>query len=189
MARYFAFALLILAAAVCPAQRSMTGATSRLMLVMSPDVKKEIKVTKAQDKQIQEAMKVLQQEMQAGTRPIDLSDPMGSMDVDLTPILDDAQRARLEELYLQANTGYALSDPKVAAALELTDDQKQKVKTSKTEAAKQLLTLLSEARSASAMKAAKKKQEELGVAMLDVLTAEQRAKFEALKGKEFKFKG
>jgi hypothetical protein len=38
------------------------------------------------------------------------------------------------------------------------------------------------------MKAIKKKHVELGGAMLEILNAEQRAKFDAQKGKEFKFK-
>ncbi len=188
MARIIAPAFLLLLAAVCPAQRSMTGATSRLMLVMTPDVKKEIKVTKDQDKKIQEAIKAMQAEVQAGTRPMDLSDPMGSFDLDFTPILDDAQRMRLEELFIQANSGYALIDPKVAVALGLTNEQKQSVKTAKTEALTELMKLMGEMRSASAMKALKKRHEEIGVKMLDILTADQKTKLETLKGKPFKFK-
>ena len=189
MARIIAPALLLLAAAICPAQRSMIGATSRLMLTMSPDVKKELKVTKDQDKKIQEAMKVMQAELQSGSRQIDLSDPMGSMDLDLTPILDPAQRTRLEELYLQANSGYALADPKVAAALALTDEQKEKAATAKSEATTELMKLMGEMRSNSAVKALKKRQLELGDKMLEILTAEQKTKLETLKGKPFKFKG
>ncbi len=188
MARLFGPAILLLLAAVCPAQRSMIGATSRLMLAMSPDIKKELKVTKDQDKKIQEALKVMQAELQAGSRQIDLSDPMGSMDIDLTPILDAAQCTRLEELYLQANSGYALTDPKVAAALALTDEQKDKTATAKAEATTELMNLMADMRSNSAVKALKKRQVELGEKMLEILTAEQRAKLETLKGKPFKFK-
>ncbi len=188
MARFIAPALLLLVAAACPAQRSMTGATSRLMISMMPDAKKELKVTKDQDKKIQEAVKTAQKEIEAGTRQIDLSDPMGSMDIDFEPIFTEPQRSRLEELFIQANSGYALTDPKVAAALALTDEQREKAATAKSDATLELIKLMGEMRTASAMKAMKKRHIELGDKMLEILTADQKTKLETLKGKPFKFK-
>ena len=181
--------LLVLAtAAFATAQRSPTGTTNRLMLTMMPDVKKELKISKDQDKKIQEAVKTMQEQAEAGQIRIDFTDPMASMDVDFTTILDDAQKARLEELFVQYNGGFALADPKVVTALGLSEDVVAQVKSIKGAASRELLQVMSQARSTSAVKAADKKREEFSLQMLALLTDEQKAKFETMKGKAFKFK-
>ncbi len=158
------------------------------MLVMSPEFKKELKVTKEQDKKIQEALKNMQQEVASGSVSIDFSDPMGSMDLDFDPILTETQAARLNEIFIQANGGFALNDPKVAASLDLAAEQQENVKTINSEAVLELMTMMGEVRSKSDVKALKIKHEEFSDKMLAILTAEQRWKLESLKGKAFKFK-
>jgi hypothetical protein len=179
---------IVFLAAVCLAQRSPTGTTSRTMLAMMPDVKKELKVTKGQDKQIIAAMKEMEQRAQNGQLSLDLSDPMASFDVDMGPILDDAQEQRLEGLYAQYNGGFALADAKFVSALAINEETLAKVKAIKSTAARELPQMLMNARSASAAKEADKKREEFSIQMLALLSDEQKAKFEAMKGKPFKFK-
>ncbi len=178
----------MIVAAVCMAQRSPTGTTNRTMLAMMPDVKKELKVTKDQDKNIQAAMKEMQEKAQSGQIRIDLSDPMASFDIDMGPILDDAQKVRLEELYAQYNGGFALADPKFVIALAINEETLAKIKAIKATAARELPQMLMNARSASAAKEADKKREEFSLQMLALLTDEKKAKFETMKGKPFKFK-
>jgi Spy/CpxP family protein refolding chaperone len=178
----------LLAIALCLAQRSPTGNTNRTLLAMMPDVKKELKVTKDQDKQIHAAMKELQDKAQNGQLKIDLSDPMGSFDIDFGPIFDDVQELRLEELYAQYNGGFALVDPKVSKALAIDEETLAKIKAIKATAARELPQMLMNARSASAAKEADKRREEFSLQMLALLTDEQKAKFETMRGKVFKFK-
>lgn len=179
---------LIIVASTVWAQRSPTGTTSRTMLAMMPDVRKELKVTKDQDKKIQAAMKEVQEKAMNGQVQIDLSDPMGSFDIDMGPILDDTQKVRLEELYAQYNGGFALADPKFVTALAINEETLAKIKAVKSTAARELPQMLMNARSASAAKEADKKREEFSLQMLALLTDEQKAKFETMKGKAFKFK-
>jgi Spy/CpxP family protein refolding chaperone len=169
------------------------GMKGRLMIVMMPDAKKELKITREQDKQIQEAIKKADAEIRAGGLPagmnmMDMMNPMAMMDPILVPILDDVQKIRLEELFLQVNGGHALTDATVAAAMELDDDQKAQIKAIKAEASQDLLSRMSGLRSQSAANELKKKQKEFGDKMLAVLRPEQAAKFETAKGKPFKFK-
>ena len=178
----------LIAAAVCMAQRSPSGSTNRTMLAMMPDVKKELKITKDQDKKIQAAMKEMQDKAMNGEIRIDLSDPMGSMDIDFGPILDDAQKVRLEELYAQYNNGFALADPKFVTALAINEETLAQIKAIKSTAARELPQMMMNARSTAAAKEADKKREEFSLQMLALLTEEQKGKFETMKGKAFKFK-
>lgn len=179
---------LMIVASMVWAQRSPTGTTSRTMLTMMPDVKKELRVTKDQDKKIMAAMKEMEQKAMNGQVQIDLSDPMASFDIDMGPILDDAQKVRLEGLYAQYNGGFALADPKFVAALAINEETLAKIKEIKSTAARELPQMLMNARSASAAKEADKKREEFSLQMLAFLTDEQKAKFESMKGKAFRFK-
>jgi hypothetical protein len=113
---------------------------------------------------------------------------MASFDVDMGPILDDAQEQRLEGLYAQYNGGFALADAKFVSALAINEETLAKVKAIKSTAARELPQMLMNARSASAAKEADKKREEFSIQMLALLSDEQKAKFEAMKGKPFKFK-
>lgn len=178
----------LLAVSIAIAQRSPTGNTNRTLLAMMPDVKKELKVTKDQDKKIQAAMKDLQEKAQSGQIAIDFTDPMSSFDIDFGPILDDAQKLRLEELYAQYNGGFALADSKVSRALAINEETLAAIKAIKATAARELPQMLMQARSAGAAKEADKKREEFSQQMLALLTHEQKAKFETMKGKAFRFK-
>jgi hypothetical protein len=70
----------------------------------------------------------------------------------------------------------------------MSEEQVQQAKAAKSEASKELYEKMSQARSASAMKEVQKRRDELAAGLLEVLTPDQKAKFEALKGKAFKFK-
>ena len=171
------------------AQKSPFGLQGRTMLVISPDTKKELKITKEQDKRVQEAMKAMQQSLQsAGSISFDLFNPLAALDSKLPEILDDEQEKRLEELFIQANGGFALADAKVADALSLTDEQKSSVKAIKSESMSELMRGMQAARSTSSVKELEKKQGEYSEKMLALLQPEQKQKLETMKGKPFKFK-
>ncbi len=191
MSRSFALVVLLVLSATAFGQMMPLGNTARLVLVMQPDVKKELKISKDQDKQIQGILKDLQRDGAAGlmSGQFNMMNPMAGMDPKLEPILNDGQNLRLQGLYIQANGGFALTDPKVAAAVALTDDQKLQVETIDAEATKVSQDMMMKARSNAALKALKEKRKEFGERIRAVLTPEQMVVFVALQGKPFKFKG
>jgi hypothetical protein len=97
-------------------------------------------------------------------------------------ILDEAQMKRLGEIFIQVAGSDALSDADVAAALKVTDDQKEKIQAAQQEARttrfQELQDLEGEERTA--------RSEELRQAadktILALLTADQQKQFEGMKG-------
>jgi len=185
---FLAFAAVLFLSAGLQAQIGLTGVYARTSLASMPDVKKEIKLTKDQDKKLTEALNALQADMQSGKISFDFANPLSGIDAQLETILDDAQKVRLEELYLQANGGYALTDKKVAAWIELSDEQKALIQSRNQTASSEIMNMAMAARSNDAVKQMRKRKTELGESMLEVLNAAQKEKFEKGKGKAFKFK-
>jgi Spy/CpxP family protein refolding chaperone len=182
---------LLLLASLCAAQRMPVGMTGRFMLVMMPDAKKELKITKEQDKQIQQVMKEANDAARSGQMPagFDFMNPMGHLDPKLASILTPEQAARLEELFVQANGGFSLLDSKVSTALGLSDEVNGQIKELNSEAAaEQMRTLQGGMRSKADADKLKKVRADYGAKMLALLSPEQAKKFETMKGKPFKFK-
>ena len=158
------------------------------MIAMMPEAKKELKLTKDQEKKMNQAVNEMGDSANGGALPagFDMMNPMASLDPKLDDILDETQKKRMEEMFLWVNGGYALLDAKVATALELTDEQKAAAKALESERKKEMMSLL--AAGASGYKSIKKNAEECGVKLLALLTPDQAKKFEELKGKQFKFR-
>lgn len=173
-----------------PWAQLMPGMTvGRGMLVLAPDSGKELKVTKEQNKKIQAAIQESEKRTRAGDfSGFDMNNPMAFLDPTLEEILTLEQKARLEELFIQRNGGSALLDKKVAAAMELTETQTESVKAIDREARPETMKLMMNLRSKKDADKLKEHQKAIGLKMLAVLTPEQSAKFEAAKGKPFKFK-
>ena len=166
----------------------MLGVQGRFGIAMMPEAKKELKLTKDQEKKMQEAVKELGASANAGALPsgFDLMNPMSALDPKIEEILDETQKKRMEEMFLWVNGGFALLDAKAATALELTDDQKAAAKALDSERRKKMMSSLGAG--ASGYKAIKKDTEECGVKLLALLTPDQAKKLEELKGKQFKFR-
>jgi len=161
----------------------------RGMIAMNPDCAKELKITKDQQKKIDEAIKELQKRISAGDYTgMNMMNPMAAIDAPIEAILDETQKARLEELFIQKNDGFALTDKRVATKLELTEDQIAEIKKIDRESKPELTKLLQNMRSNSDKDKLKAKEKEVSLQFIAVLTPEQAAKFETFKGKPFKFK-
>ncbi len=103
----------------------------------------------------------------------------------LAEILLPLQIERLEQISLQMRGTSALADPKVAAKLSLTDEQKKKleaVQTANMEAMRALFQGGNREGMREKMQEQRKTSEEK---VLAVLTADQKAAFEKLKGAAF----
>lgn len=111
---------------------------------------------------------------------------MEKMDKDAWKVLDDAQRARATELWIQHHSFFALGDAEIAKKLEVTADQSKKIDKIFEDTKDELLDLMMSDQSEDSIK----KSEDLrnaGAKKIEaVLTVEQVRKFEAMKGKPFK---
>lgn len=181
----FAFCFLLFP--IFAKSQGFIGCTSRTMLIMRPEVKKEIKVTKDQDKAIQKAIEQMGQEAQSGAVTFNMLKPFGALDGKLPEILGVDQVKRLDELFMQFNAGLALTDEKAVKEIGISDEQLVTL----TELEKELTdSVLAVARTSpkDMSKAIKESNKLYGEKMLAVLTVEQEVKRKELLGKPFKFK-
>lgn len=106
-------------------------------------------------------------------------------------ILDAKQNARMKELSLQQRGPAAFEDEAILTALKITEDQKNKLIAIRDEAAAKQQEIMAAVAAGGDRQAIGEKvralQKELGEKALAVLTAEQNAAFEKMKGVEFKF--
>jgi Spy/CpxP family protein refolding chaperone len=113
----------------------------------------------------------------------------------LAEILKPEQLERLKQIRLQATGAAALADPQVVKALGITDDQRAKLKKLYDGAGEKRRELRGsmrdlspderEAKRAENQKKIRQIEKELMDKALEVLTPEQREKFEKMKGKKF----
>lgn len=100
-------------------------------------------------------------------------------------VLNEQQQARLKEIRLQLRGPSALSDPKIAEELKVTDDQKQSLKDQAGERRKAITAAIQDAggreKAADKIKQILKDSNEK---MEAVLTPEQREQFDKMKGKK-----
>lgn len=104
----------------------------------------------------------------------------------LSGILKDEQMKRLNEIYIQVAGGQALDDEGVAAALKITDDQKEKLTAAHEEARNMQREEMRGLFQSGDREAAQAKMAEVrkkaDAIILAVLTDEQKQQFEELKG-------
>ncbi len=106
----------------------------------------------------------------------------------VSAILDEGQQKRLRQIALQVQGGQALTTSKVASALGLTDEQKEKIEEIQTSARDEMRGLFQGAadgdREAVRMKFAEVRKA-TGKKLQGVLTAEQQARWKEMTGEPF----
>ncbi len=165
--------------------------SKKVFLIFQAEVKKELKITDAQEGKVKEVFgDSLQVEgdkimiMMTGDTDLD------TMAKNALKVLDADQTKRLHEVWIQSLDGAAIADEEVAKPLELTADQKKSVDKLIDEAGKSIIDEIHSG-AGQDLEAAKKFKEirkKAGEKIVALLTEDQRKKYEALKGKEFKFK-
>jgi Spy/CpxP family protein refolding chaperone len=101
----------------------------------------------------------------------------------LNAVLDENQRSRLNELYVQVNGAAALSDPNVAMVLALTDEQSQQVTDLVEQTRQAIRDSLQDGASREELREAwGKLNAERDDKLLALLTDEQKENFEKMKG-------
>ncbi|MCE9559027.1 MAG: hypothetical protein K8R88_08760 [Armatimonadetes bacterium] len=168
------------------AQLMPMGLTGAMMLLAMPEVKKEVRLTKAQEKQIQEITKELEKnpgqfgmfDMHYLTRPIDLK---------VVSILEPPQSARIRELFWQFNGLLALSETDLCEALGLSDSVKSSAKALIKTHDKVVMDEMMARKGKFDKKALKALGEKTALALEALLTPEQVETWKTLQGKPFKF--
>ena len=182
-----------------PGGRGMWGGGGMTALLGNEKVQEELELVDDQLKDIEELQSAMREEMMqmfrgGGFRDMDpeerqvqmeemrkkMEEKAKAMEAEVKDILLPAQFDRLKQLNFQRETSRGgttgLADSQtIIEALNITDEQKEKMKEAAEAAAKKLETKIAELR----------KQAETEV--LGVLTEEQRAKFKELQGESFDF--
>lgn len=190
--------LLLTVATSANAQRRgfgrMFGATPAVSLAQLEEVQTELKLTDDQKAKVTKLNADLSEERRAARE--DAGGDFDKMrkevallniefDKEFAAALDEAQRTRAQEIYVQVNGPVTLTDEAVAAALKITDEQKQKLeqaladsRAKSREAFQNFQNLSDEERAKRSEELAKSRDESL----LAVLDEAQKTQFESLKG-------
>lgn len=189
MLRLTFIGLLLVVAVQCFAQMMPMGLTGKLMLVAMPEVKKELKITKEQDKQIKDAIEKFRSDPELMKSMPDMHYTTREMDKKIVEFLDEGQRARLLELFIQENGFICLSEKEVSESLGLPKETQDK--------AEEIIDKLMDNVMASLMESQKKGKIDMKAidgfktqAQSDIkalLTPEYEEKWKAMQGKPFKF--
>ncbi len=183
--------LAISIAGYATSQRNPMGLTARIMLISDPSVKKEVKISKDQDKAIQNLLTTGAEEMKTKLPDgFDMMNPLAHLEPKLLTILSPEQMLRLDGIYMQANNGFSLSDARIAALLKLTEAQAEQVAAGTKAAQEAMMESMTSGKvSNSTMKNMAKKRIEDGQNLLKILDEAQTKIFNDALGKPFKFRG
>jgi Spy/CpxP family protein refolding chaperone len=205
LGKQFALVSLALAAAVPAFAQFRSGNLSpSLQLLSMPEVRKELKITEAQDAQltgVRAGSKTSMIAMLRGLGSVPRAERAKKFDsfrsdVDrkLVLILDASQRKRLHELELQRDGMRVLLRPDVGAELRLTPEQHAKLTTVTQQEMGSIRTLymnstktVTPADQEEARNKIKLIQTKTDSDIYDVLTDEQKIRFRVMQGAPFKF--
>ena len=153
------------------------------------EVKKEIKLTKEQGKQIEALLKDAQKDPSSLGGMMDMHYMTKSLDKKLVTVLDDPQNLRLQQLFLQSNGLVALSEPEVSSELKLTDEASTEVQAVIKAFDKAQMSLMMDVQKTRKIDQKKmdglRAQAEADISAL--LSQEQREVWKAMLGEPFKF--
>ena len=110
---------------------------------------------------------------------------MKSTTAKIDEVLDDGQKKRLAGIMIQVNGASAVADPSVAKELNITDDQKSKLEDIRENAREGMRELFSPDLSREEReKKMTEYRDDINKKVLAVLTADQQAQLEAMKGEK-----
>ncbi|MBC8063874.1 MAG: hypothetical protein H7Y17_03530 [Chlorobia bacterium] len=175
-------------AAIAPAQR-MIGAMPRHFLLFNPKVQTELKLSDAQKKAVTVAGGDAVSADEQGRIRVQLSQgtDMDAIKSALKKTITPAQDKRLTEVWIQRDGSFALSDDEVAKSLDLTADQKKKVSAVFDEFGEEMQELVMSNGGKVGPEESRALREKTKKKLDAILNTSQRAKFEGMKGKPFKW--
>ena len=188
------------------------GGGGELMLLASEQVQKELELIDEQIKDFEKLREEQQEkirEMFSGMRDLaederrakfesmrgKLEEVQKELKEKMNAVLMPHQLDRLKELNIQIRGMGALDDPEVAAELKITEEQKKELSAKREELGQKMREMFSAARGDGQQRGPSEEmrtkfqqmQTERTEKLLGVLTSEQRAKFEQMKGAKFEF--
>jgi Spy/CpxP family protein refolding chaperone len=187
--------VLMLAQSVARAQGFFPGMRGNpLMLLGQESVQKELKLTDEQKTKVDELRQKSREKMQEifaddeGERPKKMQELNQENRKALEGVLNPEQGKRLLEIVYQQRGAMAFSDPEVARALSLNEEQQGKVKTinQETQAAMRELFTPGQAPDEDTRNKMNDLRKKSGEKLLALLTAEQKTKWTELQGEPFK---
>jgi Spy/CpxP family protein refolding chaperone len=191
--RKFALFTLLAIAALGSAQEMRAKdmlVSKKVFIALQAEVRAELKVTDDQFQKIKDAFgESLQIEEDRIMVMVTDGQDLNQMAKDALKSLTPEQSKRLNEVWIQSMKGAAVADEEVAKELKLTDEQKKAIDKLVQDAGQQIIDLYSGGNhDESSVKQASEIRSKAGTKMIEVLTEEQKKSYEAMKGKDFKFK-
>ncbi len=192
--RTLLLAVFVIAAAPVLAQRGGGGrggpGGGSMGLLMNKDVQQDLKMTDEQIAKVNELMQK-QREAMKDLSPEEKREKMPDMakanERQVSQILKPEQRQRLKQLRLQRDGAMAIADPEVASNLQLSGEQREKIKSITDDMRKEFGELR---QSGAPPEEMRQKMGELRKStndkIMEVLTEEQKAKWKEMQGAPFK---
>ena len=160
-----------------------------LMLLSQKSVQTELKLSDEQVKKVDEQLEK-QREAFASLRDLNREERQKASQAAVAEILKDDQLKRLKQISIQQRGGQALDDPEVAMALNLTAEQKDRIKAIQDAAQAEMRELFQAGAGGGDRAELQKKGEatraETSGKLLGVLTEGQQSKWKELQGEPFK---
>lgn len=199
MKRVHTILVLVVGPAICLARFDMSALllsqASPVMAIQRADAKKELKLTRDQEKQITAIVRDFQGSTgaHAANDANSLTSGMGMMgkmeesSKQVLAVLADSQKKRFFEIRVQMMGPPALQSPEIASLLALTGEQKEKVKSIESAYVDDIMSGLRQHHPGKGFSdQMKKKRSENEEKLLDVLNDSQKAKFKEIQGAPFK---
>lgn len=194
MALTMALAALLGAPAMVQAQGGFGfGQGNPLGLLSQKSVQEELKLSAEQLEKATQAI-TKQRESMMGLRDLGQEERLAKMremneaaEKTVKEFLKPEQATRLRQVFLQVQGGRALANQALAQELNLTDDQKQKVKETLAGSQEKMRDIFQGAGDdrEAAMKKIQDLNKETGTKIVDLLTDAQKAKWKEMTGKPF----
>lgn len=162
----------------------------RVFTAFRKDVRTELKITDSQFQRMQDAFDgAVQVDGDSIRVQLTGDKDLPEMSKDCMKVLDEGQRKRLDEIWLQRVGAVGVLDEKVGKEVGVTKEQLSKIDAIAEKAGSELLDLMmSGSHDESDMKKAAKIREDASKSVEVLLTKEQKEKLESLKGKPFALK-
>jgi hypothetical protein len=171
------------------------GQVTKATLLGNENVQKELEIVADQKEQIAAIVDEARQGRRGGGRGQDLSDEeraklakeradrAAAIDKKIDAVLVGPQKTRLNEIYVQALGTMAFSNPEIAKELGVGEDLQEKIATARREA----MQAAFQDGGGGGPEAFAKARAESEKAVMALLSADQKAKFEKMKGKPVSF--
>lgn len=165
------------------------AARPKILMVFQPAVRKEISLSAEQDKKIKAIFGETIQDAGDGRVRMQLTqdDNLDKMFVDAEAVLKPEQKARLTELWIQREGGFALTNEDIQKRLGLSKSQVEKVESILEEYAQEFQELIASSGGQVGPAQMDPLRNKTKSKLTSVLSKEQSEKLEAMKGKIFEF--